>query len=80
MVLREDQKELHRSQRKKKQYDIFADDYVQGDSPFKHSDHNVSSTKGLLMNPNTRVVIGSGKRNPNAARKRTGNRKGKGKK
>eukprot|EP00040_Diaphanoeca_grandis_P039173 m.258340 g.258340 ORF g.258340 m.258340 type:complete len:625 (-) comp36445_c0_seq1:111-1985(-) len=79
IVLTEDQKELHRPRKKDGGYqDLLKNDYVTGDSPFKMTDKMVNAKKGIglvgTMNRNIKIGIG---RNPNAVRKRTGNKKKK---
>lgn len=76
IVLTEDQKELHRKQSSKKEFSVFSDTYVAGDSPFQQTEHKVNAKKGFGMKQAT-VVIGAGRRNPNEVRKNTGNRKNK---
>ena len=78
IVLTEDSKELHRSQRSKKSLDVFSDEFIAGDSPFKGTDRNITAKKGIGMNTrNYGVQIGMGRRNPNAAKRKTGNKKKK---
>ena len=78
IVLTEDQKELHRSQRTKKSLDVFSDEFITGDSPFKGTDKNITAKKGIGMNTrNYGVQIGMGRRNPNASKRKTGNKKKK---
>jgi RNA-binding protein NOB1 len=78
IVLTEDAKELRRSRPKEKGVlDVFSDEYVSGDSPFKGTDHNVAAKKGIGMRTQTGVTIGMGRRNPNSSRRKTGNKKKK---
>eukprot|EP00038_Savillea_parva_P002242 m.112176 g.112176 ORF g.112176 m.112176 type:complete len:115 (-) comp10773_c0_seq2:130-474(-) len=78
LLVREDQREFTRPQRREKAYDAFSADHIAGDSPFKHTDHKINTKKGGKVGPSMtgRVVIGGG-RNPNAVRKKTGNKKKK---
>ena len=76
IVLTEDQKELHRPKPKVKGYDIFTDNYISSDSPFQ-SDKKVNAKKGIGMKPRTDIKIGVGRSNPNAVKKKTGNKKKK---
>mmetsp|Transcript_96377 Transcript_96377/g.133669 ORF Transcript_96377/g.133669 Transcript_96377/m.133669 type:complete len:85 (-) Transcript_96377:46-300(-) len=78
ILVREDQREFTRPQRKEKSFDAFAADHVAGDSPFKHTDHSTNAKKGGKVGPtmNGRMIIGGG-RNPNAVRRKTGNKKKK---
>jgi len=77
MLVREDQREFTRPQRREKSFDAYAMDHVAGDSPFKNTDHKTNNRKGGKVGPMAgRMVIGGG-RNPNAVRRSTGNKKKK---
>jgi hypothetical protein len=78
ILVREDQREFTRPLRKEKTFDAYTADMVVGDSPFKHTDRSINAKKGGKIGPNAvgHVVIGGG-RNPNAVKKRTGNKKKK---
>jgi hypothetical protein len=56
----------------------FTADHITGESPFKHTDQSINAKKGGKVGPmmSNRLVIGGG-RNPNAVRKKTGNKKKK---
>lgn len=78
IILTEDQKELHRPRKKDKSLDVFSDEFITGDSPFKGTDKNVTAKKGIGMNiRNYGMQIGMGRRNPNASKRKTGNKKKK---
>eukprot|EP00037_Helgoeca_nana_P033918 m.419947 g.419947 ORF g.419947 m.419947 type:complete len:751 (-) comp31947_c0_seq1:114-2366(-) len=78
LLVREDQREFTRPQRREKDFDAFTADHITGESPFKHTDQSINAKKGGKVGPmmSNRLVIGGG-RNPNAVRKKTGNKKKK---
>ena len=49
VVLTEDQKELHRPQKKVDNTDYLKKDYMVGDSPFKYTDRKVNAVRGIGM-------------------------------
>ena len=79
IILTEDQKELHRPRKKDKSLNVFSDEFIAGDSPFKGTNKNVTAKKGIGMNnrANYGLQIGMGRRNPNASKRKTGNKKKK---
>ena len=55
IILTEDQKELHRPRKKDKSLDVFSDEFITGDSPFKGTSNLIMP----LLNQQKRAIVSS---------------------